>query len=124
MFEESRKACEEFRKVFENSQKCSRNNKMRRVLTPILLHVQYRLSLLRRMQNAIFSFLENFIFALLILVSEFFIHFGALSLSLKCTTFVNSLKHNMVSAKTNLCEFLKNENFPDWRRNGYSLRER
>ena len=80
---------------------------MRRVLTPILLHAQYRLSLLGRTQNAIFSIVENLIFALLILVSEFFIRFGALSISLKCTTFVNSLKHNLVRAKTNLCEFLK-----------------
>ena len=37
---------EESRKVFENSQNCSRNDKMRRILTPMLIHVQHRLSLI------------------------------------------------------------------------------
>ena len=41
----------------------------------------------------------------------------ALLIYLKRTMFANFWKHILVGEKNNVCQFIKNQNFPDWRRN-------
>ena len=65
---------------------------MRRILTPMMLNVQHRLSILWKIHKSIFSFLENFTFALLILVCEFYNHFGGTAIFFEVRNFCQFLK--------------------------------
>ena len=63
-------------KLVKNPKKLWRIDENRRILTPIIKHGNHILLILWRIHKTISSFLENFIFALPILLSEFFGQIG------------------------------------------------